>query len=70
MLNNNRYITFVTLIKFIDRFFIGCEKLHCVTNDKDLISNIPDIHTDIKDCIDRPGVPESHDACAFHCLYD
>ena len=20
--------------------------------------------------IDRPGVPESHDACPFHCLYD
>ncbi len=21
-------------------------------------------------CIDRAGVPESHDAHAFHCLYD
>ena len=21
-------------------------------------------------CIDKPGVPESHDACAFHCLYN
>ncbi len=21
-------------------------------------------------CIDMPGVPESHDACVFHCLYD
>ncbi len=37
---------------------------------------IPDCDTDIQKtvlrmyCIDRAGVPETHDAHAFHCLYD